>query len=233
MIGALAAVPVGLGLAAALTLASLSSDEAGEQAGDLNVIVPDDSLPPVPSSAAPASSPAPSASPSAPDVPSATGETTELSVEIPAEEVSPRPSPSGGDRGEAEREEEPDEAPQADSAAAVVALANAERAAAGCAPLRPDERLTSAAQSHSEDMAQREYMAHENPEGEGPDERAAAAGYGAWSGENVAAGQSSAEEVMSAWMNSPGHRANILDCDNRSIGVGRDGVHWTQMFGRE
>ncbi|WP_242677281.1 CAP domain-containing protein [Streptomonospora litoralis] len=115
----------------------------------------------------------------------------------------------------------------------VVAIANEERADAGCAPLRVDRRLTAASEAHSRDMAERDYMAHETPEGEGPAERAEDAGYDAWSGENVAAGYTSPESVMEGWMNSPGHRANILDCGNTEVGVGETDTKWAQNFGSE
>ncbi|CAL9411577.1 hypothetical protein SUDANB121_01680 [Nocardiopsis dassonvillei] len=115
----------------------------------------------------------------------------------------------------------------------VVRLVNAERAGAGCGTLRVDRRLTAAAQEHSEDMDRRDYMSHENPEGEGPGDRARRHGYDAWGAENVAKGQTSAAQVMDSWMNSPGHRANILNCGLVAIGVGESGNAWTQMFGWE
>ncbi len=116
---------------------------------------------------------------------------------------------------------------------AVVTLVNDERAAQGCDPLRVDDRLTAAAQEHSEDMAARDYMAHESPEGEGPGDRARRHGYDAWGAENVAKGQRNADQVMDAWMNSPGHRANILNCGLVAIGVGEADNAWTQKFGWE
>ncbi|MFD6097030.1 CAP domain-containing protein [Nocardiopsis flavescens] len=115
----------------------------------------------------------------------------------------------------------------------VVRLVNAERAGAGCDALRVDSRLTAAAQEHSEDMDRRDYMSHENPEGEGPGERASRHGYNAWGAENVAKGQTSAAQVMDAWMNSDGHRRNILNCGLEAIGVGESGNAWTQKFGWE
>ncbi|WP_345558992.1 CAP domain-containing protein [Streptomonospora halophila] len=114
----------------------------------------------------------------------------------------------------------------------VVSIANDRRAEAGCGPLQVDPRLTAASEAHSRDMAERDYMAHENPDGEGPAERAEDAGYGSWSGENVAAGYTSAESVMEGWMDSPGHRANILNCDNTEVGVGETDTKWAQNFGR-
>lgn len=115
----------------------------------------------------------------------------------------------------------------------VVRLVNAERADAGCDALRVDSRLTAAAQEHSEDMDRRDYMSHQSPEGEGPGDRARRHGYDAWGAENVAKGQTSAAQVMDAWMNSQGHRDNILNCGLVAIGVGESGNAWTQLFGWE
>ncbi|WP_017599578.1 CAP domain-containing protein, partial [Nocardiopsis lucentensis] len=115
----------------------------------------------------------------------------------------------------------------------VVQLVNAERADAGCGPLRVDDQLTAAAQEHSEDMDARDYMAHVNPDGEGPGDRALRHGYDSWGAENVAKGQTSAEQVMEAWMNSKDHRDNILNCGLVAIGVGEHNNAWTQVFGWE
>ncbi|WP_211716618.1 CAP domain-containing protein [Nocardiopsis sp. MG754419] len=113
----------------------------------------------------------------------------------------------------------------------VVTLVNSERSSHGCDPVQVNDRLASAAQEHSEDMAARDYMAHESPEGEGPGDRAARHGYDSWGAENVAKGQQSAAQVMDAWMNSDGHRRNILNCDLKAIGVGEADRAWTQKFG--
>lgn len=113
----------------------------------------------------------------------------------------------------------------------VVSLVNRERSSHGCGPVDVDARLTAAAQEHSEDMNSRDYMSHHSPEGEGPGERAERHGYHAWGAENVAKGQTSPEQVMNAWMNSEGHRRNILNCGLESIGVGEAGYAWTQKFG--
>lgn len=116
--------------------------------------------------------------------------------------------------------------------AAVVELTNAERAAAGCGPLVVDERLTAAAQLHSEDMLAQDYFDHTSLDGRSPWDRAEAQGYENPGAENIARGQATAEEVVRAWMDSPGHRANILSCDLREIGVGHADRVWTQLFGR-
>jgi uncharacterized protein YkwD len=131
----------------------------------------------------------------------------------------------------------PPTAPPADSAAteieSVVALANMARAEAGCGELQVDERLTAAAQAHSDDMAQQGYFSHTSLDGRSLADRLSAAGYPSPGGENIAQGQRSALEVHDAWMGSEGHRANILNCDFTAVGVG---LHagtwtWTQDFG--
>jgi uncharacterized protein YkwD len=124
------------------------------------------------------------------------------------------------------------------AAAEVVRLVNVARAAAGCGVLRVDSRLTTAARLHSEDMARQGYFSHTSLDGRTPWDRMEAQGYAAGSGENIAAGHATAAAVMDGWMNSPGHRANILDCASRAIGVGLGyggayGTYWTQDFGRD
>ncbi|MEU1920564.1 CAP domain-containing protein [Streptomyces albogriseolus] len=116
--------------------------------------------------------------------------------------------------------------------ARVVELVNAERAEAGCAPVTANSTLNTAAQRHSEDMASTGTMSHTGSDGSDPGERITRAGY-AWStyGENVAYGYSTPEQVMQGWMTSPGHKANILNCSFKEIGVGLSGTYWTQDFG--
>lgn len=119
--------------------------------------------------------------------------------------------------------------------AEVVDLVNAERTAHGCGGLRVDQRLESAARSHSEDMAERDYFDHTNPEGEEGGDRAAEENYRWFSGENIAMGYPTAEAVVAGWMDSSGHRRNILNCESVATGVGvadsSRGPYWTQMFG--
>lgn len=105
----------------------------------------------------------------------------------------------------------------------VVALVNEERLANGSLPpLKQDPLLTEAAHGHSQNMAERDFFAHCDPDtGTLPADRMFAAGYfGSFAAENIAAGSSSPELVMSLWMGSPGHRANILSTSTREIGVG-------------
>ncbi|MFJ4366306.1 CAP domain-containing protein [Streptomyces chartreusis] len=123
------------------------------------------------------------------------------------------------------------------TAAEVVDLTNRERARAGLRPLAADPALSAAAQSYSADMAARAFYSHTSPEGTQPWDRAAAAGSRMRAiGENIACGQRSPAEVVEGWMNSPGHRANILKRDFTHIGIGfagggPAGTYWTQLFG--
>jgi len=122
------------------------------------------------------------------------------------------------------------------SEARVLAIVNDERADAGCGPVRSDASLRDLARAHSADMEARGYFDHNTPEGVTPWTRAERAGVTGLGAENIARGQKSAESVMRAWMNSPGHRANILDCTLTRLGVGVEegdqGPWWTQEFGR-
>lgn len=118
---------------------------------------------------------------------------------------------------------------------------NAVRRKAGLKALRLNSDLEKAAQRHAEDMLARGYFAHESPSGTTVRERSRKAGYN-WAaiGENLAFGQTSVDEVIETWMDSPGHRKNILSPNFSELGVGlalgqgRDGkyqVLWVQNFG--
>ncbi|SDO37155.1 Uncharacterized conserved protein YkwD, contains CAP (CSP/antigen 5/PR1) domain [Klenkia soli] len=117
----------------------------------------------------------------------------------------------------------------------VLALVNTERAAAGCGPVVADEGLAGVARAHSADMRDRGYFSHTSPDGQSPFDRAAAAGVSGARAENIAQGYADAASVMAGWMDSPGHRANILDCSLTRLGVGvadgDGGPWWTQLFG--
>lgn len=160
--------------------------------------------------------------------PTATPEPTEEPPEeTPTATAEPEPDRPPPDTGSS---------PLEDLAAQVVSLTNDERSRNGCSALQVDDRLTAAAQGHSEDMAERNYFSHDSPEGDGPGDRARAHDYPWWSGENIARGYRSAQQVVDGWMASDGHRANILNCQSVAIGVGvadsPRGLYWTQMFGR-
>ncbi|WP_019632578.1 CAP domain-containing protein [Actinomadura atramentaria] len=125
--------------------------------------------------------------------------------------------------------------PAADAEAAAVVLTNRERAKAGCPALRVDPALRRAARAHSADMAAHNYFGHDSRDGESPWQRIRRAGNAAPGAENIARGFPTARAVVDGWMHSPGHRANILNCGLRSIGVGMatgpGGPWWTQDFG--
>jgi uncharacterized protein YkwD len=132
-------------------------------------------------------------------------------------------------------------------AAAVIGLTNQERVANGCAPLTPNPTLMGTALAHSADMAEHHFFAHTSSSGQTPAQRIQAAGYN-WVvvAENIAAGYATPESVNATWFdetppNDP-HRANILDCRLRDIGVGyyylandTNGFayhfYWTEDFG--
>jgi uncharacterized protein YkwD len=124
----------------------------------------------------------------------------------------------------------------------VLEYTNQIREQQGCGPLRLDSALVEAAGKHASDMVRRHYLDHTNPDGQDPGDRMAAAGYRGTSwGENIAAGYDSAQKVVAAWMQSDGHRKNILNCRFTSIGIGYDPGQvrpdwgpgsWVQDFGR-
>jgi uncharacterized protein YkwD len=121
--------------------------------------------------------------------------------------------------------------------AQVITLTNQQRAANGCGALRADARLTAAARAHSTDMVTNNFFSHTGSNGSDFVAREKAAGYTAASAENIAWGQKTPEAVMDAWMNSAGHRANILNCGSVAVGVGLaytagGSAYWTQDFGR-
>jgi uncharacterized protein YkwD len=119
--------------------------------------------------------------------------------------------------------------------AQVLTLVNRERAKTGCQPVSADAALARLAEGFSQDMAARGFFDHTDPDGDTPWDRAEAAGISDLGGENIARGQADAAAVMAAWMDSPGHRANILNCDFKTLGVGAHfasgGPWWTQNFG--
>jgi uncharacterized protein YkwD len=111
-------------------------------------------------------------------------------------------------------------------------------------PLASNPLLDRISQEHAEDMLLRSYFGHQTPEGLGPSDRARADGYAAGIGENLVEQRFSTEEALKAWLDSPGHRRNILDPGSRemglglAVGAGYDAapggyrVIWVQSFGR-
>ncbi len=118
----------------------------------------------------------------------------------------------------------------------VVAATNTARTKAGCKKLTTSPALTKAARGHSSDQAKHRYFSHTGRNGSTFTARVKAAGYAPAVGENIAWGYADTTGVMTGWMNSPGHRKNILNCKATKIGVGvaRDTngtIYWTQEFG--
>ncbi|MFI0507300.1 CAP domain-containing protein [Streptomyces albogriseolus] len=193
-----------------------------------------------------AASPAPSASPSTPSAPTKAPEaekTPEKTESAAAPEkteeraqdrrTTPDTERKAGDQSQGKGRGQT--SAEATAATEVLRLVNAERAKVGCSPVTADGALTGLATAFSDDMADRGFFDHTDPDGDTPWDRAQAAGISNLGGENIARGQADAESVMQAWMDSPGHKANILNCDFKTLGVGvhlgPGGPWWTQNFG--
>lgn len=124
----------------------------------------------------------------------------------------------------------------------VVQLTNIERQKLGLLPLKFNSQLARAAQEHTNNMAKGDFFSHINPNGSTMGSRISATGYRfTYAAENIYAGGNTPEEAVKGWMNSPGHRKNILSPKAREIGVGyyflandRGKVnykhYWTQVF---
>ena len=109
---------------------------------------------------------------------------------------------------------------------------------AAAPPLRVSSTLTDAAEAHAADMARRKFFEHRGSDGSQPKDRVARAGYAhRLTGENIALGPQSAEEVVAGWLDSPGHCANIMEPRFQDIGIGlavgrkRGQTYWVQEFG--
>ena len=130
--------------------------------------------------------------------------------------------------------------PSATSTAAleneVIRLTNAERTKRGLPALKTNWQLSRCARYKSQDMINKNYFAHQSPTYGSPFDMIESFGISmAAGGENIAMGQRTPQEVVTAWMNSPGHRSNILSTAYTEIGVGlaksKNGTcYWTQMF---
>jgi len=110
-------------------------------------------------------------------------------------------------------------------------LVNAARKEEDASPLELDASVMQTSQGHADDMALRDYFSHTCPEGKtfidrlrknGVRYRAAA--------ENIAYGQKTAQEVLDAWLKSPGHRANLMNPRYRRLGLGLRDKRWVQNF---
>ncbi|MFF4924502.1 CAP domain-containing protein [Kitasatospora sp. MY 5-36] len=136
----------------------------------------------------------------------------------------PQPQPGGGGGGDFRSE--------------MLNAVNAERGRVGAPPVRLDDRLSAAAQRHANDMASHDLTQHNGTDGSSPWDRIAAAGFVSRSSAENVTPSNSVPEAMQMWMNSPGHRVNILNPDYNYIGIGyapRQRGNWgryVQTFGK-
>ncbi|EDX84219.1 SCP-like extracellular protein, putative [Synechococcus sp. PCC 7335] len=126
----------------------------------------------------------------------------------------------------------------------VLELTNNFRQQNGLKPLVLDQNLEKAADSHTQAMANDDFFSHTGKDGSKPWDRAKKAGYeSGFVGENIAAGYGTPKAVVDGWIDSPGHRANMLDSDYNEIGLGHYFLendtgsvnynnYWTQLFGK-
>ena len=182
---------------------------------------------PNPSASVPASAPAPSATPSAKPSPKPSKKATKKPA--PRKTPTRKPTTSAPKVG----------AGMAGQETEVIRLVNVERGEAGCGSVTLNTKLRTAIRLHVQELGTHGnlYISHVSDDGRDFVARAKEQDYNDPGGENVARGQGDAASVMTSWMNSEGHRANILNCDFKAIGVGAvkgvDGtIVWGQLFGR-
>lgn len=174
------------------------------------------------------------------------GDTDKPEINIPETEAPDMETPEAPETNipETDTSEPETDVPETDNniqsqdalAIEVLRLVNAERAKAGLGSLTLDSSLSSVAKKHSEDMKSNNYFDHTNLKGQSPFDRLKSAGIAyTTAGENIAMGQKTAQSVVSGWMNSSGHRANILNKNFGRMGLGTaktysGGYYWTQIF---
>lgn len=113
----------------------------------------------------------------------------------------------------------------------VLNLVNSERSKQGLRPLTLNWELSRVAKIKSKDMSDNRYFSHQSPTYGSPFDMMRNFGISYRSaGENIAMGQKTSTQVMRDWMNSSGHRANILSSNFTELGVGKYGTYWTQQF---
>lgn len=184
----------------------------------------------------PTATPAPAPQPTAKPTAAPTAKPTAT----PVPTVQPTATPAPTAKPTAKPTATPTTAPNISSESAmedeVLRLVNEERTSRGLNALKRASDLDALARAHSADMINRHFFDHNNPDGQSPFDRMRAAGisYRA-AAENIASGQRSAAAVMNAWMNSSGHRKNILNATYTEIGIGAvkssgGTIYWTQEF---
>ncbi|KQU25274.1 hypothetical protein ASG65_16245 [Bacillus sp. Leaf13] len=159
-------------------------------------------------------------------------------VQKPAQEQAQKPVQKPAGTTNSQPEKNTDEKTETSSELSafeqqVVKLTNAERAKQGLAALKIDTELSKVARLKSQDMKDKNYFDHNSPTYGSPFDMMKKFGISYTSaGENIAQGQKTPEEVVEAWMNSQGHRENIMNSSFTHIGVGyvESGNYWTQQF---
>ena len=156
--------------------------------------------------------------------------------ETPTPAPNLRPSGVAGFKGLPSGKEEAEAHPTLE--ARVLTLTNIERAKMGRKPLSWDENLARAARYHAQDMAAERYYTHESQDRVGGELKRVCKSFDRidrftknCGAENIAFGNPTPEDAVRAWMNSPGHRENILDPELNSLGVGICHGYWVQDFG--
>ncbi|MFD3447476.1 CAP domain-containing protein [Microbacteriaceae bacterium 4G12] len=150
-----------------------------------------------------------------------TGQTTPPTTQTPAPTPAPKPSTPSTN------------APANSIVAQVIQLTNQERRKNGLSDLQMSSPLEDVAQKKAVDMDSKGYFSHTSPTYGSPFDMMKTFGISySYAGENIAKGQTTAQQVVTDWMNSPGHRANILNQNYTHIGVGHTGSQncWVQMF---
>ncbi|URN94842.1 MAG: CAP domain-containing protein [Candidatus Pristimantibacillus lignocellulolyticus] len=159
----------------------------------------------------PSATPAPTIKPTATVKPSATP--------TPTVKPTATPAPGGGNSSVSATQNE------------ILKLVNAQRASAGLSALSLDASLNTVAMEKARDMDVNNYFSHNSPTYGSPFDMLKTYGVSySYAGENIATGQTSAAQVMNDWMNSSGHRANILSANFTKIGVGYVNGEWVQIF---
>ncbi|MEK3882867.1 CAP domain-containing protein [Paenibacillus sp. PL2-23] len=178
----------------------------------------------------PTATPAPTAKPTATPAPTAKPTATPAPTAKPTATPAPTAKPTATPAPTAKPTATP--APAASALQQeIVTLVNQERAKVGLPGLQMDELLNKVAMEKARDMDVNNYFSHTSPTYGSPFDMMKAFGvkYN-YAGENIASGQPTAARVMSDWMNSPGHRANIVNANFTKIGVGYVNGEWVQMF---
>lgn len=177
--------------------------------------------------------PEPEAAPAPEAAPVPEQEATPAPEAAPAPEQEAAPAPTEEAEPAPEQKTTPSGTEISAFEARVIDLTNEQRRKNGLSNLQPDTALSNVAQEKSNDMQAKNYFSHTSPTYGSPFDMMRDFGVSYTSaGENIAMGQRSAEEVVNAWMNSEGHRKNILSPNFTHIGVGHtsQGNYWTQMF---